>query len=83
MYTKLLECLTRGFSTSRDCLDPVLLPYWKEREHLYHGDELVLLGPRIVIPSALQKEILVRLHHSHCGVEATKRRARPGLTLTS
>ena len=75
-YVQLLECVTRGFPTNRGNLDPVLLPYWKERDHLYHDGELVLHGPRILIPSALRRDVLARLHDSHSGMEATKRRAR-------
>uniref|UniRef100_A0A0P4VQ24 RNA-directed DNA polymerase n=2 Tax=Scylla olivacea TaxID=85551 RepID=A0A0P4VQ24_SCYOL len=76
IYTRLLECVTRGFPSTHDSLDPALRPYWKERHNLYHDDELVLLGPRIVVPSTLRREVLARLHDSHRGVEATKRRAR-------
>ncbi|KAK8373909.1 hypothetical protein O3P69_017815 [Scylla paramamosain] len=73
IYTRLLECVTRGFPSTHDSLDPALRPYWKERHNLYHDDELVLLGPRIVVPSTLRREVLARLHDSHRGVEATKR----------
>lgn len=38
------------------------------------------LGPHILVPSALQRDVLERLHDSHRGVEATKRCARwPGI----
>ncbi|KAK8373386.1 hypothetical protein O3P69_018338 [Scylla paramamosain] len=73
IYTRLLECVTRGFPFTHDSLDPALRPYWKERHNLYHDDELVLLGPRIVVPSTLRREVLARLRDSHRGVEATKR----------
>lgn len=48
--------------------------YWKERDHLYHDGELVLLGPRTVALSALQRDVLAYLHGSHYDVEATKHR---------
>ena len=73
---KLLEKVTKGFPVNRDELDPELLPYWKIKEELYHDGELVLFGPRLVVPSALRRDVLARLHDSHRGVEATKRRAR-------
>ena len=75
-YTKLLQYVTQGFPKSRDDLDPDLRPYWKERDAMYHDDELVLIGPRVVVPPALRREVLKRLHDAHCGIEATKRRAR-------
>jgi hypothetical protein len=48
-------------------------------------DGLVLLGQRLVVPQALRKEVLKRLHASHQGIERTLRRARqtvfwPGIT---
>ncbi|XP_063590912.1 uncharacterized protein K02A2.6-like [Penaeus indicus] len=76
VYVKLLDKVTHGFPANRDNLDPDLLPYWKERDNLYHDEDLILLGPRIVVPSTLRREVLARLHDSHRGVEATKRRAR-------
>lgn len=74
-YMAQLECVTRGFPTNRDNLNPALLPFWKERDQLYHDGELVLLGLCIVIPFALRLDDLARLHGNHRGVEATKRPA--------
>ena len=75
-YVKLLEYVTKGFPTNRDSMEQELLPYWKQRDALYHDEELVLIGPRVVVPSAQRRGVLARLHDAHCGVEATKRRAR-------
>ncbi|KAK4321174.1 hypothetical protein Pmani_008002 [Petrolisthes manimaculis] len=49
--TQLLEYVTKGFPTTCDRLDPFFKPFWKVRDRLYHDGELVLLGPRIVVPS--------------------------------
>ena len=51
-------------------------PYWKLRDNLYSEDDLVLYGARVVVTAALHCRVLVRLHDSHRGAEATKRRAR-------
>lgn len=75
-YIKLLNCVTRSFPITYDGLDPAQMPYWKERDHLYHDGDLVLLNPRIVVSSALRCDVLARLHDSHRSMEATKRRAR-------
>ncbi|XP_047501826.1 uncharacterized protein K02A2.6-like [Penaeus chinensis] len=75
VYVKLLDKVTYGFPAKCDNLDSDLLPYWKEHDNLYHDEDLILLGPRIVVPSTLCREVLARLH-DHRGVEATKRRAR-------
>ena len=75
-YTKLLDKVMNGFPTDRDELDPALLPYWKDREKFYADGELVLVGPKVVVPQALRRNVLARLHDSHHGIEATKRWAR-------
>ncbi|KAK8378607.1 hypothetical protein O3P69_011237 [Scylla paramamosain] len=69
IYTRLLECVTRGFPSTHDSLDPALRPYWKERHNLYHNAPQPLpgapqplttmrgpLGPRIVVPSTLRPQ---------------------------
>ncbi|XP_037772737.1 uncharacterized protein LOC119568354 [Penaeus monodon] len=46
------------------------------QENLYADGDLVLYGARIVVPAALRRRVLARLHDSHRGAESTKRRAR-------
>ena len=75
-YLRLLECVRHGFPSNRYNLDATLLDYWKIRDELYCDGDLILYGPRIVIPASLRKSVLKRLHDSHRGTEATKRRAR-------
>lgn len=74
-YVRLLDCVRHGFPRHRYGLHITLLDYWKIRDELYCDGDLVLYGPRIVVPAASRKTVLRRLHDSHRGVEATKRRA--------
>ena len=53
---------------------PLLRPYWEKRSHLTLKDELLMYDDRIVVPQALQLEVLGQLHQGHLGV--TKCRAR-------
>ena len=53
-----------------------ILPYKKFLNLLSCDDEIILYGSRLVIPASLRKKTLERLHASHAGTEATKRRAR-------
>ena len=75
-YTRLLKCVTEGFPTNRYDLHNSLLPYWKLRDLLSSDGNLVLYGARVVVPAALRRRTLTRLHDSHRGIEATKRRAK-------
>ena len=75
-YINLLQTIMNGFPSNRYDLHNDLLPYWKIREDLYIDDDLILYGTRVVIPSALRCQVLTRLHDSHRGIEATKRRAK-------
>nr|XP_027212148.1 uncharacterized protein K02A2.6-like [Penaeus vannamei] len=75
-YRRLLEYVTTGFPSNRYSLHASILPYWKLRDSLYADGELVLHGPRIVVPATLRRRTLTHLHDSHRGVEATRRRAR-------
>ncbi|XP_042857772.1 uncharacterized protein K02A2.6-like [Penaeus japonicus] len=75
-YRDLLHHVRSGFPNDRYDLQNSLCPYWKIRDDLYCGGNLVLYGARMVIPTALRCCILTRLHDSHCGFEATKRRVR-------
>ena len=42
-------------------------------------DGIILKGDRIVVPLAMRKEMLQRIHHGHMGIEKSKRRARDAL----
>ena len=58
----LLECVRHGFLRKCFDLQSTLLPYWKLREDLYCDCNLVLYGPRVVMPVTLRKTVLTRLH---------------------
>ncbi|XP_064079558.1 uncharacterized protein K02A2.6-like [Macrobrachium nipponense] len=75
-YIRLRDCISSGFPTNRYDLHASLSPYWKLREALSTDGNLVLYRARILVPAALRRRTLARLHDSHRGVEATKRRAR-------
>ncbi|XP_037803641.1 uncharacterized protein LOC119598091 [Penaeus monodon] len=65
-----------GFPNDRYKLPSTLRPYWKIRNELYNDGDLVLYGPRVVVPASLRRSTLARLYDCHSGVEAMKRRAQ-------
>ena len=73
---QLRERVLAGFPNEKKDLPAVLRPYWPVHEHLSVDDGLVVYGRRLVIPAALRRQMLQRLHASHLGKEKTKQRAR-------
>lgn len=57
-------------------------PYWQARGQLTVHNNLLLYGPRIVIPTSLQKEILSKIHEGHqkCRLRASTSVWWPGIS---
>ena len=73
-YKALIDNVHNGFPTERHKADANVAPFWNIPYELSVDDGIVLYGPRIVVPKAVRREVLVRLHDSHQGVERAKRR---------
>ena len=56
--------------------EPSVKPYWHHRASLSFVSDMILFGDRIVVPTALRKEILERIHSGHQGRERCKISAR-------
>jgi transposase InsO family protein len=65
--------------SERESVPLSVLPYWNIRDELSVIDGIILKGDRIVVPLAMRKEMLQRIHHGHMGIEKSKRRARDAL----
>ena len=75
-HLKSLQLLIQeGFPTDCRQLSPELRPYHRIAGSLCLVDGVVLTGGRIVIPRALQPNILEALHAAHQGVSAMSARA--------
>jgi len=74
--TKLREMIQKGWPNDKHLVPFEIRNFWNCRDELSEMDGLVLKGEKIVIPDALQKEMLKELHKSHMGIEKTKQRAR-------
>ena len=49
-----------------------LKPYFQVRHELSVKDDLILKGPKLVIPTRLQRHVIDLAHESHCGIKKTK-----------
>lgn len=67
-----------GWSEFSGCEGPLKL-YWAECAFLTVHDCLVFKGTRLVIPSALQNDVLTKLHKVHQGVVKCKERTQQAL----
>lgn len=73
--SRLIDLCQQGWP-SKYKLPPDLRPYWPHRGNLTVIDELLLYGCRIMIPQALRKEILSKLHSGHLGIQKCQERAK-------
>ena len=59
----------------RDCRLPAQ-PYWHCHQDLTEVHGLILKGDKIVVPQAMRRDMLQRIHEGHMGIAKCKRRAR-------
>lgn len=70
VYQALKKIILDGFPSEKKRLAALLRPYWNEREKLAVDNDLIVLGPRLLIPSSHRREVLDKLLKLHQG--ATK-----------
>ena len=73
---KLQDTLRCGWPDNRSQIPNVLRPYWTFREELSEANGIILKGEKIVIPNALRKAMLAKIHTSHLGIVKCKQRAK-------
>ncbi|KAL8616163.1 hypothetical protein ACOMHN_066649 [Nucella lapillus] len=65
-----------GWPEKRQDCNSNIIKFWNFRDELAIIDGILLKGEKIIIPKALQKEMVQKIHTCHLGVEKTKQRAR-------
>ena len=68
-------CLSGWPRSIKNVPQPVR-PFWHKRDVLHVADDIVFADQRIVVPAALQTQMLALIHESHFGIEKSKSRAR-------
>ena len=78
---ELREVILNGFPTEKCNLSGPLRPFWRVRHQLAidETDGMIVMGARIVIPKALQSDILRDLLQMHQGATKLRQRARLSL----
>ena len=65
-----------GWPKTRRAVDKDLQDFWNIRDELFSANGLVFFGSRILVPESLRKEMLLKVHGGHFGIEKCKSRAR-------
>ena len=75
---QLRDVITKGFPNDKCNLPDCLRPYWNVRGQLSidESDDMIVCGPRVVIPSLLRRDILQDLLKMHQGATKLRQRAR-------
>jgi len=73
---QLISQIRQGWPSNKQLVSPQIKEYYQHRERLSENDGLVYAGHAILIPVALRKDTLHKLHQSHQGIEKTKQLAR-------
>ena len=69
----------KGWTNNKRNVPIEILPYWSIKDKLSVSGGIVYRNDRIVVPVALRKTLIVKLHQEHLGTESTLRRARTSL----
>ena len=68
--------LKTGWPSDISTVKPELRPYFHIRDELVTEDDIIYKGNLCLIPAAMRKDILTKLHSVQMGVTVTLRRAR-------
>lgn len=76
VMSKLKDVIRDGWPEVKYDLPQKVREYWNFRNELSEADGIILKGENIVIPTTMRKQMLMKLHESHLGIEKTKKLAR-------
>ncbi|XP_061180813.1 uncharacterized protein K02A2.6-like [Saccostrea echinata] len=68
--------IRNGWPDCKTLVPELIVPYFEIRDELSIQNGVIFKGDRAVIPQALRKDMLTRIHSSHLGIEGCPRRAR-------
>ncbi|KAK2557053.1 Retrovirus-related Pol polyprotein from transposon 17.6 [Acropora cervicornis] len=60
-------------------IEPLIAEYWTYRDEIGVYNGVLYKGDRVIVPTALRKEMIKRIHASHQGQQACLRRAKDAL----
>ena len=70
---QLLEAVQRGWPVDKSLLSPCLRLFWSFKEEITIYEEVLLKALQVIIPLAIRKEMLEKIHKSHQGADSSIR----------
>jgi Integrase zinc binding domain/Integrase core domain len=77
--------ILEGWPEERKLCNKLAIDFWNHRDEMSYEDGIILRGSKIVIPKALQLDMIEAVHMNHLGCQKATNRARdimfwPGMT---
>lgn len=72
----IVKYLVDGWPENKKVLSHCARNFFKIKDSLCVSDNLLFFNNKLVVPYSLRKEILLKLHEGHIGIDKTKHRAR-------
>ncbi|KAL5470941.1 hypothetical protein EMCRGX_G029003 [Ephydatia muelleri] len=76
LLAQVINCVDRGWPSDRKQIPAELLTFYEKRETLSFEENILLWQGRIVVPTALHRNVLDTLHEGHPGIWAMRALAR-------
>ena len=73
---KLMRLTENGWPDHKSKVPSCCLPYWSFRDQISFSNGILFKGEKIIIPKAMQPEMLKLIHRSHQGIAKSLSRAR-------
>ncbi|UYV75303.1 K02A2.6-like [Cordylochernes scorpioides] len=73
------KLILNGWPPNKNQTSMLTREYWNFREELTVQDGIILKNDRIVIPNKLRKEMIIKTHQGHIGINSSMRRARDNI----
>ena len=68
-----------GWPETKQEIEPLIAEYWTHRDEIGVYNGVLYKGDRVIVPTALRKEMMKRIHASLQGQQACLRRAKDAL----
>lgn len=76
ILTTVCQYYKNGWLNNKNQVAGIVKAYWSVHNELHVVNGILFRNDRVVIPAALRKEMLRRIHEGHMGIEKCQRRAR-------